>query len=341
MKFLVTGGAGFFGSQFVSELLKAECPGEIFVLDNFSRAGSLGNIEFLTKSRVNIIPGDIREADLSLPDVDVVVNFSADPSVPGGRVDESFRSKKTINLDGVINLVERTRGAQKFIQISTNRVYSAAELNGLPINKGPSRFVVDGSGPGWCGRAGISEQFSVRGMRSSYGWSKLCAELAIEELAADLGFEFAALRFGLISGQGQFGTENQGVVSYLARSIKNRTPIKWIGYGGEGLQVRDALHVEDACEAVFRAIPMATRSGFLANVGGGPECSFSLRELTKFVADQFGCKDMVIERDGTTRYGDIPWYVSDSSFFSGATGWAPRHSLEDIILDSLSVEGRR
>ena len=120
---------------------------------------------------------------------------------------------------------------------------------------------------------------------------------------------------------------------WVARHCFGR-PLKYTGFGGKGLQVRDLLHPEDLCELISKQLESWNRiSGETFNVGGGRSGSVSLREFTSLCQQTAG-REVPITEDPTTSPVDIPWYVSDHSKITGLLGWAPqrrpKHIVEDI-----------
>jgi len=132
----------------------------------------------------------------------------------------------------------------------------------------------------------------------------------------------------VLAGAGQFGTPEQGIFSYWLHAHSSRRPLKYLGFGGQGLQVRDALHPRD----LARMVDFQLRSGEpgrLLNVSGGKANSMSLRQLTAWCDQRFGLHEPV--GDGSERPYDIPWLILDSSKAMVATAWKPQISLTKIL----------
>ena len=113
-------------------------------------------------------------------------------------------------------------------------------------------------------------------------------------------------------------------------------PLSYIGYGGEGLQVRDLLHVDDLIELIDLQLGDPDRwNGFVGNVGGGRAVSLSLLETTEICRELTG-NEVGIGAAGSERPGDVPLYISDCSRLFGATEWRPRKSSREVLADILA-----
>ena len=240
------------------------------------------------------------------------------------------------NLLGTVNCLEAARrhGAD-LVFLSTSRVYPIDPLRRLPLERGTARLVLpDGAaGPGWSS-AGIATDFPMPGSRSIYGATKLASELMIEEYGAMYGLRAVINRCGVLTGPWQMGKVDQGVVVLWAARHLYGGALSYSGFGGEGLQVRDMLHVADLYDLLTAQVAGMDRfQGRVFNVGGGPEVSVSLAELTALCAERAG-RSIPIAASPETRAADIPWYVTDNTDVTQATGWRPRH-LPGTIMDEL------
>ena len=199
---LVTGGAGFVGSNLA--LLLAERRGaDVVAFDNLHRRGSELALPRLRASGVEFIHGDIRNhEDLDdFPATDLVIECSAEPSVHAG-YDGGGRYLINTNLIGTVNCLDYARRyGSAVIFLSTSRVYSIAELRGLPLQRAGDRLSLapEERGRGWSGR-GIAEDFPTTGPRSLYGASKLASEMLIEEYNAAYGLRTIVNRCGVLTG---------------------------------------------------------------------------------------------------------------------------------------------
>lgn len=336
-RILVTGGAGFVGSNIALALKRDRSAASVIAFDNLKRRGSEFAVERLRAGGVEFVHGDVRApADLaSVGPVDLIIEASAEPSVHAGYGGDPNYLIHT-NLLGAVNCLEQARqhGAA-MVFISTSRVYPIAPLRALPLERKPTRFVLRAdAGVAGVTAAGISEQFALAGNRSLYGATKLAAELLIEEYKAMYGIRAVVNRCGVISGPWQMGKVDQGfIVLWMARHLFGGQ-LSYMGFGGDGLQVRDVLHVDDLYDLLVKqlaALDTKTAPAFY-NVGGGMDNSVSLGELTALCQEMSG-KRLAIGRVAETRDADIPYYVTDNSLVTGAVGWRPKRDLRTILDD--------
>ncbi len=334
---LVTGGAGFVGSSLALYCKRDHPEWEVLALDNLSREGSVLNLERLRQGGVGFQHGDVRNPEdlASLGAVDILIECSAEPSVHAGYGGDP-RYLVNTNLVGAINCLEHLRitGGQ-LIFISTSRVYPIAALRALPLQTLGKRFVLGGNGGvgrGWSAE-GITEDFPLEGARSLYGATKLSAELLIAEYSAMYDIPAVINRCGVLTGPWQMGKVDQGFVAlWMARHVYQGA-LSYMGFGGDGHQVRDILHVADLYELIALQISDATLyQGQVFNVGGGSELSLSLAELTDFCQQRCGTH-LTIGKDLETRAADIPYFVTDATRIKTLTGWQPGIALGEILDD--------
>ncbi len=335
-RLLITGGAGFVGSNLAVSLASRHSGWEILALDNLYRRGSELNLPRLEAAGVEFVRGDVREpGDLqALPPIDAMIECSAESSVMSG-VDGDTGYLVHTNLTGAYNCLELARRDGAFVVfLSTSRVYPVAPQVELGLEEGPTRFeiaaeqAVAGVSP-----AGISEDFPMDGPRTLYGATKLAAELLIEEYRAGLRVPAVIDRCGVIAGPWQMGKVDQGVFTHWMLAHHFGNPLTYIGFGGEGKQVRDLLHVEDLVDLVERQLlDPAAWDGRTVNAGGGRECSLSLAETTEICRRLTG-NEVPIEPVAETRAGDVPVYLSDCARLFGLDEWRPRRSAEQVLSD--------
>jgi len=155
----------------------------------------------------------------------------------------------------------------------------------------------------------------------------------IEEYREMYGLRAVVNRCGVLAGPWQMGKVDQGfIVLWMARHAYGGA-LAYTGFGGEGLQVRDILHVEDLYELIKRQLRQLDRCcGATYNVGGGSELSVSLRELTQWCQRLTG-RFLQIGQVAQTRPADVPFYVGDSGSVQAATGWRPRRKLDGLLDD--------
>lgn len=335
MKILITGICGFVGSTLAVSLLEA-LPGiELFGIDSLIRPGSEENRRRLTNMGVKLIHGDIRCAsDFEyLVAVDWVIDAAANPSVLAG-VDGQTSSRQVVehNLVGTINILEYCkRHRAGFILISTSRVYSIAELAKIKVAVCGDAFCLSQELYLALGlsAAGVSEAFSTTPPISLYGSSKLASEMLALEYGETFGFPVWINRCGLLSGAGQFGRADQGIVSFWINRYLHRLSLRYIGFGGKGYQVRDCLHPQDLTRLIEKQLrnlsPTGTR---VFNVGGGCNNMFSLAELSSWCAGRFGYHQVL--ESAEERNFDLPWLVMDSSTARDSWGWQPEIPLSAI-----------
>ena len=342
MRILITGGAGFVGSNLA--LLFARTPGSaVTAFDNLHRRGSELALPRLREGGVSFVHGDIRNPeDLdNLPAADLLIECSAEPSVHAG-YDGSARYLVNTNLTGTFNCLEYARRhGTAIVFLSTSRVYSIPALRALPLRVEGQRLALPAgeAGAGWSER-GIDEDFPTGAPRSLYGTTKLASELLIEEYNAAFGLRTIINRCGVITGPWQMGKVDQGFfVLWAACHLYGRL-LRYTGFGGKGHQVRDVLHVADLFDLIsLQTAALDQHAGHSYNVGGGIQTSISLAELTDL------CRARTASRlepgeDPTTRPADIPYYVTDHGAVTRATGWTPKRSVEMILEEVLEWLGR-
>ncbi len=337
MKILVTGGAGFVGSSLAVLFKRDLADAEVIAFDNLHRRGSELALERLKAAGVVFRHGDIRQPDdlAEIGPFDLLLECSAEPSVHVGYGGSSPAYLIHTNLFGTVNCLEAARrhGADVAF-LSTSRVYPIERLRALPLERRGRRLDIPAAaaGPGWSA-AGIATGFPLTGSRSMYGATKLASELLIEEYGAMYGLRAVVDRCGVLTGPWQMGKVDQGFVVLWAARHAYGGRLAYSGFGGEGVQLRDILHVADLYDLLRLQLgDMAAHRGRVYNVGGGAGVSVSLAELTELCALRSGGR-IAIGQDPDTRPADIPYYVTDTTEVAAATGWQPRRSVESILDD--------
>jgi len=335
MKILITGICGFIGSRLATALIERLPDVEITGIDNLSRPGSESNRSALGAKGIQFVHGDLRmRSDVeALPKCEWVIDAAANPSVLAG-VDgrSSSRQLTEHNLGATLNLLEYCRDREAgFILLSTNRVYSVTDLAGLPLQQEGRRFVLDDAQPlsTGAGQGGITERFPVRQPISLYGATKLSSEVMAIEFGLTFGFPVWINRCGVLAGAGQFGTAEQGIFSYWLHAHAARLRLRYIGFGGRGLQVRDALHPDDLADLIEAQMRRDPVTDPIYNVGGGSANTMSLAELTAWCDERFGVHTP--DPEDRSRPFDVPWIVMDSGRAFRDFGWAPKRSIESIL----------
>ncbi|MFH1776641.1 MAG: NAD-dependent epimerase/dehydratase family protein [Candidatus Omnitrophota bacterium] len=333
---LITGGAGFVGANLACYLKQDYPAWKIIVLDNLHRRGSELNVSRLKQAGVVFIHGDVRNMeDLACAGkIDLLLECSAEPSVLAGYGQDPGYLIQT-NLGGTVNCLEKCRKDQAdMIFLSTSRVYPIEIISKLKYLEDKTRLKLStGKNIPGVSKHGFSEDFSLHGVRSLYGATKLCSELLIQEYISAYGIRGIINRCGVLTGPWQMGKVDQGVVAlWVARHLWNKE-LNYIGYGGMGKQVRDILHIQDLYQLIRIQIKrLNSLSGNIFNVGGGIERSVSLCELTQLCQQIIGQK-IKITSINKTRQGDIPYYVSDCRRVENITGWKQKKNLADIVSD--------
>lgn len=325
-KILITGGAGFVGSSLAIAFKQHNENTTVICLDNLSRRGSELNLPRLREHGIEFVHGDVRNSEdlAKVGKVDWLIECSAEPSVHAGYGDSPTYLLNT-NLIGLINCLEflRQQGGN-LVFLSTSRVYPIAALRDLPLKIQGQRFVLPE-------QPGIAEHFSLEGYRSLYGATKLCGELLIHEYSQMYQIPAIINRCGVLAGPWQMGKVDQGFMAlWVARHFFGGN-LAYMGFGGEGLQVRDVLHVADLYQLVtLQMADPLLHQGAVYNVGGGLSNSVSLRELTTMVQSITG-KQCHIGCDPTTREADIPYYVTDITKVNQKTQWAPQIDVPTLV----------
>ncbi len=324
-KYLVTGGAGFIGSNFVSRLLNRGEDVKIF--DNLSRAGSARNLEWLKQTygadTFQLIQGDVRDADAiqkAAVDADVIVHLAAQVAVTTSVVDP--RNDFEINALGTFNTLEAARLSGRepiFLYSSTNKVYGGME--DVRVVEQDTRYAYADY------PMGISEEHPLD-FHSPYGCSKGSGDQYVRDYARIYGIRSVVFRQSCIYGVRQFGVEDQGWVAWFVIAALKGLPISVYG---DGKQVRDVLFVDDLTRAYDLAIDHSEVSaGEVFNIGGGASRILSVWNefgpiLEKLLGHQLN------PAWGDWRPGDQRVYVSDIRKAEKVLGWKPEVGVEEGI----------
>ena len=336
MKIVITGGAGFVGSTLCIQLKQKYPNYQIVAFDNLKRRGSELNLADFLKQEIPFIHGDIRNNEdlVALGNFDVLIEASAEPSVTAG-LDSDPTYVINNNLYGSINCFnECIKNKAKLIFLSTSRVYPIETIEKANYIEEETRFSFsENQESNGISQKGISEKLSLDGARSFYGTTKISSELFIQEYAAFYGLKAAITRFGVIAGPRQMGKTDQGVVTlWMAKHYWNQ-PLKYIGYGGKGKQVRDILHVDDLVDLVDLQIHNIEKfEGKVYNVGGGLENSASLLEMT-YICQKISGNTIQIDEVAQTRTADLRIFITDNSKIETEIGWRPKRNVEKVFQD--------
>ncbi len=323
---LVTGGAGFIGTNLVQHLV---AQGERVILyDNLSRPGVEKNLLWLMDNcgeRLQVMIGDTRNQFLleqAVAEAKQVFHFAAQVAVTTS-IDNPGHDF-AVNAQGTFTLLEAIRKAKNppaLLYTSTNKVYGAIE--GCGVRKNGMRYEpLDPQLRSY----GLGEGTPLDFL-SPYGCSKGCADQYVLDYARSYGIAAAVFRMSCIYGPHQYGTEDQGWVAHFAIQTLKGEPITLYG---DGCQIRDLLFVEDLVDAMCRARDIMPRiAGEAYNIGGGPARTISLLELLELLRELHGDLPSILRDDWRT--GDQRYYVSDTRKFCKATGWTPRHSVAEGV----------
>lgn len=323
---LITGGAGFIGSNLAARLLSE--PGtRVRIFDNLSREGVKHNVRWLRRLAADqcfeFVAGDIRDARAvrqAVRDVSEIYHLAAQVAVTTSVQDPATDFE--VNAQGTFRVLEAARatGKKPFVLFtSTNKVYGS--LAGVPVEVEGTHYRAKEKCP-----AGVRENQPLD-FHSPYGCSKGAADQYVRDYARIYDLPTVVFRMSCIAGPRQFGNEDQGwVAHFLYAALEERL----ITIYGDGYQVRDVLHVQDLTEAMVTARRNLSRTrGEVYNLGGGIERSISVFELLRHIERRSG-KRLRLEYK-SVRPGDQPWYVADTSKLERDTGWRPKRTLEEIL----------
>ena len=338
MKALITGGAGFVGSNLAANLLaKGE---SVTVFDSLARHGASENLAWLRSLGMeNFIHGDVRNAfdvEETIKKVQPDVIFHLAGQVAMTTSIESPRRDFEINVLGSINVLEAVRQyAPKtaIIYASSNKVYG--NLDHLDLVEVATRYQPRDA------QKGVDESVAIE-FHTPYGCSKGAADQYMLDYARGFGLNTVVFRHSTIYGGRQFATYDQGWVGWFCRQAieskvhPDRAPFT---VSGDGKQVRDLLHVSDAVNAYISAYEhIDAARGQAFNIGGGIENSMSLLELLLHLEERLGIK---------LNYEHLPWRQSDQKFFVADNSkaerliqWSPKMSKEQGIEDTIAWESR-
>jgi CDP-paratose 2-epimerase len=334
---LITGGAGFIGTNLAHRLLSE---GEnVLVYDNLSRRGSEQNLLWLREAnnerlQVEIADVcDIHSLGKAVKGAKQVFHLAAQVAVTSSLLDpvNDFES----NLRGTLNVLEALRAMDTpppMVFTSTNKVYGPLiELN---LKKNDTRYEAASEV-----NSSISEDYPIM-FHSPYGCSKGAADQYVTDYVRVFGLKAVVFRMSCIYGPRQFGTEDQGwVANFLIRAIEGNP----ITVYGDGMQVRDLLFIEDLVDAFLLAQSHMYRiSGEVFNIGGGMRNTMSLLELLTYIGERL--PETQSARFDGWRSGDQKYYVTDYRKFKAATGWEPRTGARqglDILFEWLAATGKK
>lgn len=305
MRLLVTGGAGFIGSNYVRRIIDGHLKGvsNLIVLDKLTYAGTLSNLDSVPKDSFQFIQGDICDESLVsglVDQVDSVINFAAESHVdrsisdPGRFIETNVKGTQTL-LSAIKSGLDK-----KFVQISTDEVYGSIETGSWDEN---------------CPLL----------PNSPYSASKAAADLITRSYFKTFGLNINITRSSNNYGPHQFPEK------VIPLFITNLIDGKKVPLYGSGLNVRDWLHVDDHCRGIHEVL-MKGRAGEIYNIGGGEE--LTNKELTKLILDAFNKSDENIEFV-PDRLGHDLRYSVDCRKISSELGYKPQAQFKVGIQESI------
>jgi len=320
--YLVTGGAGFIGSNYVHRLI--ERGEKVTVFDNLSRAGAPRNLKWLTETfgaqAFTLVEGDVRDGALlaqTAKGVDAIIHLAAQVAVTTSVTDP--RNDFEINALGTFNAVEAARLAGSdpvVIYASTNKVYGGME--DVQVVEGETRWGYKDL------PFGASEEQPLD-FHSPYGCSKGTGDQYVRDYHRIYGVRSVVMRQSCIYGPRQFGVEDQGWVAWFIIAAVTGKPMSIYG---DGKQVRDLLHVYDLLDAYDAAVKnIDTVKGDIFNVGGGPENVLSVWTEFGPMLEKLLGKPLPVGR-GDWRPGDQKVFVADIRKAEKVLGWKPKYNVE-------------
>jgi CDP-paratose 2-epimerase len=322
---LITGGAGFIGSNLANRLIQQGH--KVTIFDNLSRSGCETNLSWLGenfgKDAFRLVVADLSDFE-ALKDAsngaDRIYHLAGQVAVTLS-VDDP-RSDFQANALGTFNALEAARlvgNDPVFIYASTNKVYGG--MDQVVVVEDETRYKYADI------PQGVSETQPLD-FHSPYGCSKGCGDQYTRDYARIYGLRSVVLRQSCIYGYRQFGIEDQGWVAWFIIAALKKRPITIYG---DGKQVRDVLFIDDLIDAYEVAVENIDKTaGQVYNIGGGPRNSLSIwAEFGPILESLFG-RSVAINR-GTWRPGDQKVYISNINKAKAELGWEPRISVKDGI----------
>ena len=329
MKYLITGGCGFLGSNIASEVLKQGH--ELVVFDSLYRFGSYQNLEWLkTQGEFEFIHGDIRntndvERTIKQHKPNVIYHLAGQVAMTTSIADP--RMDFEVNVGGSFNLLNAVRlysPESTIIYSSTNKVYG--DLEQFEYRETDTRYeCIDKP-------YGFDESVNLD-FHSPYGTSKGSADQYMLDFARIYGLKTAVFRHSSMFGGRQFATFDQGWLGWFTQKaieIKNGTAKEAFTISGNGKQVRDLLYASDCVALYLKAADnIETIKGQAFNIGGGIENSSSLLELFQFLEQELDIK--LTYQQLPPRESDQRVFVADISKAKELIGWAPKVSKAEGV----------
>jgi len=323
--YLITGGAGFIGSNYVQRLLtRGE---QVTILDNLSRAGAPRNLRWLRDTHgpdaFALIEADVRDADAirsAAAGADVIVHLAAQVAVTTSVTDP--RTDFEINALGSFNVLEAARLSGRkpiVLYASTNKVFGG--MDDVRVVERDTRWEYEDL-PHGCA------EHQPLDFHSPYGCSKGAGDQYVRDYARIYGLPTVVFRQSCIYGPRQFGVEDQGWVAWMVIAAVTGRPLTIYG---DGKQVRDLLFVEDLLDAYDLAVEkIGLARGQVYNLGGGPANTLSIwTEFGPLLGGLLG-QPIPVSR-GDWRPGDQKVFVADVRKAERELGWKPMIGVQDGV----------
>lgn len=324
-RYLITGGAGFIGANYVHRLLSRGV--EVIVYDNLSRRGTESNLEWLWtehgRGSFQLLVADVRDFETlaaAAREADVIVHLAAQVAVTTSVADP--RTDFEVNALGTFNVLEAARLSGRnpiVLYASTNKVYGGME--DVAVVEEATRYRYRDL------PKGVSEERSLD-FHSPYGCSKGAGDQYVRDYARIYGLPTVVFRQSCIYGPRQMGVEDQGWVAWFVIAAVMDRPITIYG---DGKQVRDLLYIDDLLDLYDRAVErIDVAAGKVYNVGGGPDNALSVwQEFGQLLEELTGhCIDVSY---GPWRPGDQRVFISDIGKARAELGWSPRVGVEEGV----------
>jgi CDP-paratose 2-epimerase len=326
--YLITGGAGFIGSNYTDRLLSR---GEtVTILDNLERAGARLNLAWLHDRHgvgaFRLVVEDIRDVEgvaESVASADVVVHLAAQVAVTTSVLDP--RADFSVNALGTVNVLEAARTSGRspiLLYASTNKVYGGMETT--PLVERETRWDYADL------PQGVPENQPID-FHSPYGCSKGAGDQYVRDYHRIYGLPTIVFRQGCIYGPRQFGVEDQGWVAWFMIAALLDRPITIFG---DGKQVRDLCHVSDLMDVYDAAIDrIDTAAGQIYNIGGGKPNTLSVWSEFSPMLERLHGAPIEVARNPAWRLGDQRVNYSDLTNAQSDLGWSPKTSVHEGIPD--------